>query len=50
MSQTTISAFDPDYMGLPAHPGDDLVFIFSGFGLGIEFFDQGEDFDEGAAR
>lgn len=39
MSKTMISAFDPDYMGLPAHPGDDLVFIFSGFGLGIEFFD-----------
>ena len=39
MSKTTISAFDPDYTGLPAHPGDDLVFIFSGFGLGIEFFD-----------
>ena len=50
MSKTMISAFDPDYMGLPAHPGDDLVFILSGFGLGIEFFDQSEDFDEDAAR
>lgn len=39
MSKTTTSAFDPDYMGPPAHLGDDLVFIFSGFGLGIEFFD-----------
>ena len=28
-----------DYIGPLAHPGDDLVFIFSGFGLGIEFFD-----------
>lgn len=39
MSKTTTSAFDPDYMGPPVRPGDDLVFIFSGFGLGIEFFD-----------
>lgn len=39
MSKMTTSAFDPDYMGPPARHGDDLVFIFFGFGLGIEFFD-----------
>ena len=50
MSKTTTSVFDPDYMGPPAHSGDDLVFIFSGFNLGIEFFDQDKDFDEDAAR
>ena len=50
MSKTTTSAFDPDYMGPPACPGDDLVFIFSGFGLGIEFFNQDKDFDENTAR
>lgn len=50
MSKTTISAFDPDYMGPPARPGDDLVFIFSGFRLEIEFFGQSKDFDEDAAR
>ena len=50
MSKTTTSAFDPDYMGPPACPGDDLVFIFSGFGLGIEFFNQDKDFDEDTAR
>lgn len=50
MSKTTTSAFDPDYMGPLARPGDDLVFIFSGFDLGVEFFDQDRDFDENAAR
>ena len=50
MSKTTTSAFDPDYMGPPAHPGDDLVFVFSGFEIEMEFFEQDKDFDEDVAR
>lgn len=50
MSKTTTSAFDHDYIGLPACPGDDLVFVFSGFALEMEFLDRNEDLDEDSAR
>lgn len=50
MSKTTTSAFDPDYIGPVARPGDDLVFIFSGFRLEMEFLNRDETFDENEAR
>lgn len=50
MSKTTTSAFDPDYIGPAARPGDDLVFVFSGFGLEMEFLNQDETFNEDEAR
>ena len=50
MSKTTTSAFDPDYFGPPAKRGDDLVFVFSGFMLGVDFLLKDEDLDEDAAR
>lgn len=50
MSKTTTFAFDPDAGGLPAEEGDDVVFVFSGFKLNIEFFVDDEGFDEGKAR
>ena len=50
MSKTTTSAFDPEYLGPPAKQGDDLVFVFSGFNLNMNFFGQDDDFDEDFAR
>lgn len=48
MSKTTTSAFDPEWLGEPARPGDDLVFVFSEFQLEIDFLGGG--LDEDAAR
>ena len=50
MSKTTTSAFDPDRGEIPAEPGDDLVFVFSGFKLNMNFFYKDEKFDEDSAR
>ena len=49
MSKTLISAFEPN-SGIPAKPGDDLIFVFSDFKLNITFFNENDDFDENKVK
>lgn len=46
MSKTTTFASGFDCAGKPAKPGDDLVLVFSGFTLCMEFLDYDDGFDE----
>lgn len=47
MSRKQTSASDHD---VPAEPGDDLVFVFSGFGLNVNFLSEDPGFDRDQAK